>query len=630
MDLLVRARHAEEDLRPRLARGTRARKSDVGARRDLVAERDPAVVRGRRARRCAPSAGTTRCGARRWRSRQRQAEALDRPADVGVIEHHALRRPGGARRVDDGREVVGLRRSRRRPRGRRGAAASSSSHDSTPGALDGSSTHDDVAQRRAASSRTSSSRSRNSRVLDDRDRRPGSGRRGTAICPATTSCRSRSASRRASSTADVGDVELGPVAMSMTTRSPRPTPSSAERGGEPGGLVGVLGVGQRAVVVAVLPPQRDGLGRARTVPGRRAAPSGRPRGGELAFVIATARQANGEVCAGPPARRAPSTELSTGSRWRTSARGVENLARDGEYWRAVRPEEIVGAPRERASLRRLSSGRTRVRAHGCGRASRLDSARPMSGRCMRDAPGARGSAGCRCPARDSPARRAARPRSTTTSSSATRRRRSRPTTAAGRAPDRPPRSRRRSARSRSGDAEPRDARPAERPRSTQADARLAELDGDDRDVQQKLDATRAEVARLKQSCATARRSSTRTRDTPQLDRRHPARRGHRVGQAVRGVGHATDARRITDLTGSADTLDAQLQGARERARRSRASRRTALDDAKTALEALTARQKKLLDEAGAITVMGDAELTGDEITAWFDGAGREVPAQSAA
>ena len=37
--------------------------------------------------------------------RERQPQALGGPADVGVIEHHALRWPGGPRRVDDGGEV---------------------------------------------------------------------------------------------------------------------------------------------------------------------------------------------------------------------------------------------------------------------------------------------------------------------------------------------------------------------------------------------------------------------------------------------------------------------------------------------------------------------------------------------
>ena len=47
-------------------------------------------------------------------------------------------------------------------------------------------------------------------------------------------------------------------------------------------------------------------------------------------------------------------------------------------------------------------------------------------------------------------------------------------------------------------------------------------------------------------------------------------------------------------------------------------RRTGSTNAKQALEALTAHQKKLLDQAGAIPVMGDAELTPDDVTAWFE------------
>ena len=45
VDLLERARHTEEDLRSRLGE-QRAEETDVGARRHLVRERDPAVVGG--------------------------------------------------------------------------------------------------------------------------------------------------------------------------------------------------------------------------------------------------------------------------------------------------------------------------------------------------------------------------------------------------------------------------------------------------------------------------------------------------------------------------------------------------------------------------------------------------------
>ena len=60
VDLLARARHAEEDLRPRLARGSARAGRMSGQVVTSYAERDTAVVRGRCARRCAPSAGTRR------------------------------------------------------------------------------------------------------------------------------------------------------------------------------------------------------------------------------------------------------------------------------------------------------------------------------------------------------------------------------------------------------------------------------------------------------------------------------------------------------------------------------------------------------------------------------------------
>ena len=67
----------------------------------------------------------------------------------------------------------------------------------------------------------------------------------------------------------------------------------------------------------------------------------------------------------------------------------------------------------------------------------------------------------------------------------------------------------------------------------------------------------------------------------------------------------------------ADQLDAQRKQL-EQSRAAQQEEKDRLENAKQALEALTAHQKKLLDEAGAIPVMGDAELTADEITAWFD------------
>ena len=102
-------------------------------------------------------------------------------------------------------------------------------------------------------------------VLDDRDRAPGSARPGTRSARATTSCRSRSGVAPEQERGHVGDVELGPVAAcSITTRSPGPTPRAAQPGGDPGGLVGVVVVGERSDVVTHLLPERDVGHRARS------------------------------------------------------------------------------------------------------------------------------------------------------------------------------------------------------------------------------------------------------------------------------------------------------------------------------------------------------------------------------
>ena len=73
-------------------------------------------------------------------------------------------------------------------------------------------------------------------------------------------------------------------------------------------------------------------------------------------------------------------------------------------------------------------------------------------------------------------------------------------------------------------------------------------------------------------------------------------------------------------------MSAQLDSERKQldsARTQQQLQKDRLESAKAGFESLTAHQKKLLDEAGAITVMGDAELTAAEITAWFDA--RNVP-----
>ena len=55
--------------------------------------------------------------------------------------------------------------------------------------------------------------------------------------------------------------------------------------------------------------------------------------------------------------------------------------------------------------------------------------------------------------------------------------------------------------------------------------------------------------------------------------------------------------------------------------RIRCQQRDTLRAMQTTLETVTLGQKKLLDDAATITVMGDSELTGDQISAWFEARG---------
>ena len=107
----------------------------------------------------------------------------------------------------------------------------------------------------------------------------------------------------------------GRLPISSTTRSPWPTPSARECRGEPGGPVGVLAEGQLAEFVAGLLADRHLAGP--LVDG------GEEPGRDRVF---------------------HGRHVIHKWRWRTGRAWVENLARDGEYWRAARPEEIVGAP----------------------------------------------------------------------------------------------------------------------------------------------------------------------------------------------------------------------------------------------------------------------------------------------
>ncbi len=130
-------------------------------------------------------------------------------------------------------------------------------------------------------------------------------------------------------------------------------------------------------------------------------------------------------------------------------------------------------------------------------------------------------------------------------------------------------------------------------------------------TQQKLDATRADVEAAATDRARPRRVHLPARrHAEHRGRRHPARPGHQRGQEVRGVGDA-DRRRRRSAPSQRVSLTARRASASSSTVRvpQQQRRRTGSRTPRPALEALTAHQKKLLDEAGAIPVMGDAELT---------------------
>jgi hypothetical protein len=155
----------------------------------------------------------------------------------------------------------------------------------------------------------------------------------------------------------------------------------------------------------------------------------------------------------------------------------------------------------------------------------------------------------------------------------------------------------------------------------QATQRLTALATEIAATQQKLDATRAEMARLRQIVRERAAYIYRHAETP--------------GNAVADIEHVQDISagkkyaesathndngKVDGLQKMSDQLDAQ-RAQLEQARASQQQEKDRLQNAKDALEALTAHQKKLLDQAGAIPVMGDAELTAEEVTAWFDARG---------
>jgi peptidoglycan hydrolase CwlO-like protein len=155
----------------------------------------------------------------------------------------------------------------------------------------------------------------------------------------------------------------------------------------------------------------------------------------------------------------------------------------------------------------------------------------------------------------------------------------------------------------------------------QAQQHLDQLAADIAATQQKIDATRAEMERLRQIVRDRAAYIYRHADAPRaavvdIQRVQDVTTGKKYAESAT----QTDNTRVDGLQKTSAQLDAQRKQL-ENARAAQQAERDRLENARQALQSLTANQKKLLDQAGAIPVMGDAELTPSQVTAWFEARG---------
>jgi hypothetical protein len=151
----------------------------------------------------------------------------------------------------------------------------------------------------------------------------------------------------------------------------------------------------------------------------------------------------------------------------------------------------------------------------------------------------------------------------------------------------------------------------------QAEAQLAQTVHDLADVQQRLDDTRAVLEDLKNTVrarAAFIYSHARTVNTAVTDIQKVVDISAGKQYAESATTHDVD--RISDLTAAADALDAK-RAALVDTRDSQTNDRDQLAAQKDDLDARIARQKDALDRAGTITVMGEPELTGAQMSEWF-------------
>jgi hypothetical protein len=154
----------------------------------------------------------------------------------------------------------------------------------------------------------------------------------------------------------------------------------------------------------------------------------------------------------------------------------------------------------------------------------------------------------------------------------------------------------------------------------EASARITALEGEIGQKQQQLDLTRAEIERLKAIVRSRAAFIYTHARSPQIVLDIPHVEDISSGKQYAQSATVADANKIADLTRVADGLEADRR-ALEASRDAQQQQRDVLSNAKATLEVVNERQKKLLDDAGTITVMGEPELTGEEIAAWFEARG---------
>jgi hypothetical protein len=151
----------------------------------------------------------------------------------------------------------------------------------------------------------------------------------------------------------------------------------------------------------------------------------------------------------------------------------------------------------------------------------------------------------------------------------------------------------------------------------QANVRLAQLTDELAAVQARLDETRAQLATLRQtvkSRAAFIYTHASTPATAIVDIEHV--QDISAGKQYAESATRRDVDKIGDLTTLANSLDQRRRDLTD-ARTAQEAERDRLQKAKDDLEALVAKQTRLLDQAGTITVMGEPELTGAQMSEWF-------------